>query len=103
MVSVLYFAAGVTANNNIVNHVVPLLGAWSYTVYLIHADFGYFIRTQYYNRLLVWMPRLAGVVNEHIIMAVAVFSSLFLAYVILRFGNWIMQNADKGKRQKSFS
>ncbi len=99
---ILYFAAGVTSESKTVNRMVPCLGAWSYTIYLLHADFGYFIRTQYYNRLIVWAPKLADVVNEHIIMAVAVMASLVLSYAVLqaadRIGKMIVQRFGEKSR-----
>lgn len=73
----------ITIQNQKLNVRLSCLGAWSYTIYLIHADFGYFIRTQYYNRLIVWMPWLSKIVNEYVIMLAATVFSLLLSYIIL--------------------
>ena len=56
------------------------LGAWSFTLYLTHADFGYFIRTQYYFRLIRIIP---FKINEHIVMIVIIIASLIVSYVLL--------------------
>ena len=82
MISFLYFAVYVTVQKQELSRKTAFLGAWSYTVYLVHADFGYFIRTQYYQRLIVWMPWLSEIVNEHIIMSAAVVLSLALSYMV---------------------
>ena len=63
-----------------INKSMSFIGAWSYTLYLIHADFGYFIRVQYFNQVLRVFPAL--LISEAAIMTVAIISSLLLSGVI---------------------
>lgn len=65
------------------------LGSLSFPLYLIHADFGYFIRTQYYKRIIVWFPTALSVVNEHMIMATEICMSFFIAWLFLKFSKSI--------------
>ena len=61
--------------------VITALGAWSYPIYLIHADLGYFIRTQYYMRIINYT---GPILNEYAIMLTAVLCSLIVAFGILK-------------------
>lgn len=70
---------------------VAALSSISFTFYLLHADFGYFIRVQYYNRLVVWFPGLLSFVNEKMIMIVAIAASLALAFMV----NYVVRRIDK--------
>ena len=87
MVLMIYLASNLTLQGRAFNKIIPFLGSWSYTIYLIHADFGYFIRTQYYNKLVVWIPGIANVVNEYVIMAAAVLLSFLLSFIVLKIVN----------------
>lgn len=68
-----------------------VLGPVSYTFFLLHADFGYFIRTQYYQRVVAWFPFLLSFINEKIIMITAVAGSLCLALAV----NWVVKRINK--------
>lgn len=61
--------------------VAKLLGALSFTFFLIHADLGYFIRTQYYTRITIWFPKISQYINEWFLMGIGIFSSLLVAYL----------------------
>ena len=95
IIAIVYLSSNIYGRNDFMNRVVLVLGAWSYTIYLIHADFGYFIRTQYYYRLIIWMPWLSRIVNEYVIMIIAAGASLLLSYIILRFVNWLMKREEQ--------
>lgn len=65
---------------------VSILGATSYTLYLIHADFGFFLRVQYFNKFLVVFPAAVNYINEYILMGIiaiiAIAFSIFIAVAI---------------------
>ncbi len=69
------------------NQAAIYAGALSFTLYLTHADFGYFIRTQYYRRLVVYFPWLLGIVNEHIIMMTEIACSFIVAAIFLKIAS----------------
>ena len=77
------------------------LGALSYTFYLIHADFGYFIRTQYYIRLVVWFPNLLKVVNEHIIMLSECLMSFIISVIFLKISTIIAHGFRQRRRENN--
>ncbi len=83
VIVLIFFSINVPMKDNDLYKIVPLLGSWSYTIYLIHADFGYFIRTSYYTRLTVWIPCLLEFVNEHLIMFFSIVLSLLVSYIVL--------------------
>ena len=56
----------------------------SYTYYLIHADFGFNIRTQIYQRVLTAWPALTPYFSETTIMVIVVILPLLFAYLINR-------------------
>lgn len=60
---------------------IHTLGAWSFTLYLIHADFGFFLRTQYYTRII---QLIGPILNEHIIMAIETIASLLVSYIFYK-------------------
>lgn len=63
---------------------VTTLGGLSFIFYLLHADFGYFLRTQYYIRFAKYIT-----LNEHIIMLIEIICSLILSYIVLIIVNKI--------------
>ena len=75
--------------SNINSKTLTTLGSISFIFYLLHADFGYFIRTQYYLHFAKYT-----VVSEHAIMIIEIICSLILSYIILRFVD-IIQNRVK--------
>lgn len=74
-----------------ITKVASTLGAWSFPLFLVHADFGFFIRTQYYRLASVTGPFL----NEYMIMGIAVGASLILSFIILKVVNIMSKSFKK--------
>lgn len=70
------------AENKHYLNIIRKLSVLTFPYYLIHADLGYFIRTQYYNRLVPTFPGLLSVVNESMLMATGILCSLGLAWLL---------------------
>ena len=63
---------------------VSTLGGMSFIIYLIHADFGFFLKTQYFIRLSNYIQ-----ISEPIIMIFSMIISITLSYIILQLVNII--------------
>ena len=59
-----------------------ILGSMSYTLYLLHADLGFFERAMTHRWLFVKFPELQYWVNETLIVLVAIISSLLLSAIV---------------------
>jgi len=78
------FSARIGNVASIVKEKAAALNRGSYAFYLVHADFGYFIRTQYYNRMVVRFPVLLNLINEWMIMLAAIAFSLLMAWFVYK-------------------
>lgn len=73
--------------SKISTNTINLLGAWSFTLYLLHGDFGYCMKTQYY--LFIQRNNININVNEHYIMLVIFILVMILSYLVLKLVNKI--------------
>lgn len=64
------------------SHVVSTLGAMSYTLYLLHADFGFFQRAMLERVFFVQSPDLRNILSDSVVVTVATISSLLLAAIV---------------------
>ena len=75
--------------NNNLKMTISFFSAISYTFYLIHADLGYFVRTQYYYRLVKLFPIIQKFITEYIIFLTQLFASIIVAYWLNYISNRI--------------
>lgn len=78
-----FIAAINTHKSFISNKIAEILGAISFNLYLIHADFGYFIKTQYYLRFENILPFKINDSLLSIMMIILSFALSFLTYYII--------------------
>lgn len=81
LIAIVYWTSGVK-EMLISNRLVNILGATSYTLYLVHADLGYFIRIKAYEWIIPRLYSLGGFIDENIIVGSAVVISISLAVAI---------------------
>lgn len=81
---ILFYMAVFIGKENIVVRVISAFAPISYAFYLIHADWGYFIRTQYYYRVLPTHTFLLNYVNEYTLMAVGISTSIVISYLVYK-------------------
>ena len=82
-----YSAKEVTIHTVVAKY-AHLLSAVSFPFYLVHADFGFFIRTVYYGKIINWfkfLQKIPSRLMECIIMLVAILASFLVALTI----NWL--------------
>lgn len=77
------------------NKLVAILGATSYTLYLIHADLGYFIRIKTYELIIPRLHDAGKFMNEDMIVGSAVVISISLALMIAIYIEPFMRNKIK--------
>jgi peptidoglycan/LPS O-acetylase OafA/YrhL len=81
---IVYFACNVQSII-IPKKFVSILGGMSYTLYLLHADFGFFIRAMFYRVIFVYKPELVKIITEDVILILSIISSLLFAFCVSNF------------------
>ncbi|MBW7452716.1 acyltransferase family protein [Paenibacillus sepulcri] len=81
-IALVYYVSGIkTVPIN--SKLLALLGGMSYTLYLLHADFGFFIRAMTDRWLFAKFPGATSIINNQLVVLIAIFSSLILAAVVV--------------------
>lgn len=92
IILLVYFAC------NVENIIIPIkfikiLGSMSYTLYLLHADLGFFIRAMFHRVIFVRKPQLFGIISEDVILIISIILSLLLAFIVSQFLEGKLRNA----------
>jgi peptidoglycan/LPS O-acetylase OafA/YrhL len=63
--------------------ILTVLGGMSYTLYLIHADFGFFLRAMSDRMVFIKYPAMAEILTNKVIVSMAIFSSLVISMLVV--------------------